>query len=143
MTKGHLLGLGNGAREAVEDEAVLAGGLGQVVLDQVYNKFVGDELAGLHKLVGLLAQRRARLDGRAKHVTSGQMANWLSLMRKEHTPTLSHNGTSKLFHELGSLGALARARRAHEDDAGLVVRHLSPRVFNVAQGTGESYLNLT
>ena len=54
-----LLGLGDGAREAVEQEPGLGVGLGQPVLDHGHGDLVGNEVAGVHVGLGLLARARS------------------------------------------------------------------------------------
>jgi len=98
-----LLRLRDGAREAVEHKAALARRLVEVLADQVHDEVVRHELAGVHDVLGLLAERRLRLHGGAEHVARREVAH------------------AVLLDELGRLRALARAGRAHEHhaDAGL------------------------
>jgi hypothetical protein len=69
----HGVGLRDGAREAVEQEAVGAVGLGDALLDQADDDVVADQRAGVHHLLGGQAQRRAGLDGGAQHVAGGDL----------------------------------------------------------------------
>jgi hypothetical protein len=64
------LGLGNGAREAVEDEARLALGVVlELALDHANHDLVADETALVHDLLGLSAQLGLLCDLGAEHVT--------------------------------------------------------------------------
>ena len=91
------LGLGDRAGEAVEEGAVRAVGLGEALLDETDDDVVGHELALVHHGLGGEAERRAGLDGGAKHVARRNLRN-----------------AELLADELG-LRALAGARRSDED----------------------------
>ena len=69
------IGLAEGAREAVEHVARLAVVLLQAVLDQADDDVVGHEAAGIHDLLGLEAQRGARLHRGAQHVAGRDLRN--------------------------------------------------------------------
>ena len=88
------LGLGDRAGHAVQDEAGLAVVLGQALGDDADDHLVGDQLAGVHVLLGLQAHRRAVLHGGPEDVASGD------------------GGDVQLLVQDLSLGALAGARRA-------------------------------
>ena len=62
------LGLDDGAREAVEQEAVARVVLLEALDDDPDDHVVGHELAGVHEALGLGAQRAAVLDGQAQDV---------------------------------------------------------------------------
>src|SRR5260221_2165016 len=93
------LRLGDVAREAVEEEAVRGVGLGQPVADDVYRELVRDQLPGVGVLLRLHAQGGAAADVRAEDVAGGDL---------RHAQVVGD--------ELG-LRALARTRRAYENDA--------------------------
>lgn len=83
-------GLGDGAGEAVEDEAVLALLVRlELRLDHVDHDVVRDKAAGVHNLLGGLAELGLSLDLSAEHVAGSEVAD----------AVLVGNG--------GSLGALA------------------------------------
>ena len=66
------LGLGHGAREAVEDKAALAlGVLVQLLLDHANNDVVADEAAVVHDLLGLKTEGGLLGDLGSEHVTGG------------------------------------------------------------------------
>src|SRR3954471_25017065 len=67
--RAQLLGLRDGAREAVEEEPGLGVGLGQAVADHRHGDLVGDQVAGVHVDLGLLAQLRLAADVGAEDVT--------------------------------------------------------------------------
>ena len=69
----HRLGLRDGAREAVEQEAVGAIGLRDALLDQADDDVVADQAASVHHLLGGQAERRAGLDRGAQHVAGGDL----------------------------------------------------------------------
>mmetsp|Transcript_16232 Transcript_16232/g.43734 ORF Transcript_16232/g.43734 Transcript_16232/m.43734 type:complete len:260 (-) Transcript_16232:22-801(-) len=102
-----LLGLLHGAREAVEDEAVLALLLGDGILDDAHHDLVGHKASRLHHLVRGLAHLRASGHGSAEHVAGGQVAQAEALL------------------DYGRLRALARSWRAHKDHA-LLIRLVEP-----------------
>ena len=62
------LGLGDGPGEAVQDEPVLAVLLGQAVLDDADEDFIGHQLAALHIGLGLQAHLRAAFQRFAENV---------------------------------------------------------------------------
>ena len=95
----HRVGLRDGAREAVEQEAVGAVGLGDALLDQADDDVVADQAAAVHHLLGRHAQRRAGLDGGAQHVAGGDLRDAVLLA--------DHRG----------LRALAGAGRAQQDQS--------------------------
>src|SRR3954451_1446259 len=95
------LGLLVRAWEAVEEEAVLGVGLGEPVEDHADDDLVGDQVAAVHVLLGLLAEVRAVLDGLAQHVARGDV------------------GEREVLLEALGLGALARAGRAEQDEVEL------------------------
>ena len=64
----HCIGLGDGAGETIEQEAVGAVGLRDALLDQVDDQVVTDQTTGLHHGLGLQAQGGAGLDRGAQHV---------------------------------------------------------------------------
>jgi hypothetical protein len=85
------LGLGDRPREAVEDEAALALLVGlELALDHANDNVVADEAAGVHDLLGLLAERGLLGDLGSEHVTGGllnfivvsepglQIRNWVA-----------------------------------------------------------------
>jgi hypothetical protein len=91
------LGLGNGAGEAVEDEAGRPGVEVELLFDQGYDYLVGDQRAGIHDSGDLVAQFRSRCARGAQHVPGGQL------------------DIATVGHKLPGLGSLARGRRAEED----------------------------
>jgi len=93
------LGLGHGAREAVEDEAPFGVRLGQALADDADDQLVGDQFAPFHDGLGLLPQGGAGGHRRAQQVTGGDL------------------GDLVLFHQALGLGALAGSGGAHEGDA--------------------------
>ena len=99
------LGLGERARKAVQDEPALGVGLRQPLADHADDDVVGHEVAAGHDLLGHQPQLGAVPNGLAQHVAGGDVGE----------PVLRRNARS--------LGALAGAGRAHEDQ---VERHLRP-----------------
>ena len=95
------LGLRDRAREAIEQEAV--GGLAAVdaLHDHLADQVVRDEVALLHVLLGLLADRGLLLDREAQDVAGGVV------------------GQVEIVDEALGLGALAGAGRAEEDEVHL------------------------
>ena len=91
------LGLGDGAGEAVQQEAVHAFRALELRLDHAFDDFVGNEGACLDEGLGLEAERRARGDLAAEEFTRGEVAEVV------------------LLHHGAGLGALAGARRAEEN----------------------------
>jgi hypothetical protein len=71
----HGVGLRQGAREAVEQEAVGTVALRDAFLDQADDDVIADQAAAVHHLLGGQAQRRAGLDGGAQHVAGGNLRN--------------------------------------------------------------------
>jgi hypothetical protein len=71
----HGLRLRNGAREAVEQVAVLAVVLGQAILDHADDDGVRHQAAGIHVLLGLEAESGAGLDLGAQHVAGRNLGN--------------------------------------------------------------------
>ena len=67
------LGLGDRAREAVQDRTAGSLGLAQLLHEHVDGDVVGDQLAAVHVGLGPLAQRRAVAQGRAEQVAGGQV----------------------------------------------------------------------
>lgn len=75
------LGLGNGTREAVEDEAGLALGVVlELALDHANHDLVADETALVHDLLGLSAQLGLLGDLSAEHIT-GSLRRVLVVVR--------------------------------------------------------------
>lgn len=71
------LGLGDRPGEAVEDEAALALLVGlELALDHADDDVVADEAAGVHDLLGLLAERGLLGDLGSEHVTGGLKFAW-------------------------------------------------------------------
>ena len=68
-------GLRDGPREAVEQEALGAIGLGDAFLDQGDDDVVGYQAAAVHHAFHLLAERAAGLDCGAQHVAGGDLRN--------------------------------------------------------------------
>ena len=71
----HGVGLRDGARKAVEQEALGAVGLGDAFLDQVDDQVIADQTARFHHRLGLQAQWRAGLDSGAQHVAGRDLRN--------------------------------------------------------------------
>ena len=91
----HGLGLGNGAREAVEQETVGAVVLGDAFLHQVDDQVVADQTARVHDLLGFDAQRGAGLDGGAQHVARGNLRNAVLLADEGGLGALAGAGCAK------------------------------------------------
>ena len=91
------IGLRHGAREAVEDEAVLAVGLVDALGDDAVDDLVGNQVAAIHDLLGREAHRRPGGDRRAQDIAGRELRN-----------------TELLDQDLG-LRALADARRSEKD----------------------------
>jgi hypothetical protein len=105
-------GLRDGAREAVEDEAVLHGTpLDEVLLHDADDDVVGHQLAGVHVGLHLGTDGRAVLDRGAEDIAGGQVLD------------------AETLGEHRGLRALPRARLAEQDDTRtyLHVRRGSPR----------------
>jgi hypothetical protein len=94
-----LLGLRDGPREAVEEEPDLRIGLGQAVLHHRHGDLVGDEVAGVHVDLRLLAELGLTADVGPEDVARRD--------RRNAEPT---------GDDL-RLGALARSGGPQEDDA--------------------------
>ena len=88
------LGLRNGAGHAVQDKALLAVCLGQTLGDHADDHFIGDQLAGVHILLGLQTHGGAVLHGGPQDVAGG------------------NGGNVELFTKDLCLGAFASTRRA-------------------------------
>ncbi len=69
------LGLGHGAGEAVQDEALLAVGLRQAILDDADDHFIGHQFPGIHEFLGLAAHFGAFFDRGAENVAGGDLRN--------------------------------------------------------------------
>ena len=95
----HGLRLGNGAGEAVQQEAVGAIRLRDTFFDQADDDVVGDELTCVHHGLGLEAQLGARLDRRTQHVAGGDLRNTV------------------FFHDELSLGTFAGTRCSQQNNA--------------------------
>ena len=95
------LGLVESAGEAVEDEALLARGTLEGLLDHADNDIVGNEASGVHDAPDLKTHRSLVLDGIAKDVARRKVADALLLLDDR------------------SLGPLTAARRADEDDTSI------------------------
>jgi len=67
------LGLGDRARESIENETALRIGFTDAVLDDPDDDVVGDQRAGLHHRLGLQADRRSRLDRGAQHIAGREL----------------------------------------------------------------------
>ena len=87
------LGLGNGPGEAVQDETAFAVLLGQAVLDDADEDFIGHQLAAFHVGLGLQAHFRAALQRLTENVPRRDGGDVVSLA------------------DLFRLGAFAGARR--------------------------------
>ena len=98
----YLFSLRQSAREAVEDEAVLARRRVDGVPDELDHQLIGHELAALHDRTGDLTKRRVGSHGGAQHIASGEVADRLALA---------------LGLDLLGLGSLTRGGRANENDA--------------------------
>ena len=66
-------GLLQGAREAIQDHAVLAVGLIDPVGNDLDDDLVRDEVAGIHDGLGALAHLAARLNGGTEHLPGGKL----------------------------------------------------------------------
>ena len=73
------LGLGNGAREAVEQEALGAVGFLQARFHDAHDQRIRDQIASFHVGVGLLAQFRAGLHCAAQDVAGGNLHRAVNL----------------------------------------------------------------
>jgi hypothetical protein len=93
------LRLGGRPRETVQHEAGGAVRTGETLLHEPDHHVVGHEPAGVHVALGFEPERRLRRHRLAQHVASG------------------HLGHAPLRGEGARLSALARPRRAEEDDA--------------------------
>ena len=90
-------GLGEGPREAVEDEPPAGVGLGQALPDHGHDQVVGDELPPLHDGLRLLAESGLLADGLPQDLARGDGRN------------------AQPLRQLARLGSLAAARRPEED----------------------------
>jgi hypothetical protein len=132
-------GLGNGARETVEDEArrhvstaascllfrnpsndvpVLALlVVVQLVLDHANHDLVRHQLALVHNLLGLATELGLSGDLRAQHVAGGQVASAVLLLDLRGLGTLAYWGLSYELPLSSRGNVLTSARRANEDHA--------------------------
>ena len=92
------LGLRDGAGEAVHEEALGGVGFLQPVLDDADDHAVGDQVAGVHVLLGFQAHGGLVLDRVAQDVAGGDV------------------GDAVLGHDTAGLGALAGSGRAQQDE---------------------------
>src|SRR3954453_4229563 len=113
------LGLLVGAREAVEEEAVLGVRLGEPVEDHADDDLVGDEVAAVHVLLGLLAEVRLLLDRLAQHVPRRDVRE------------------REVLLEALRLGALSRAGRAEQDEVELGHRERESQHAAIAGGDAD------
>lgn len=65
------LGLGDSARETVQDETVLAVILRDAILQQVDDQLIRDKLPSVHILLGFLSKRGVICNGLAENVAGG------------------------------------------------------------------------
>ena len=93
-----MLGLGRGAREAVEDEAFHAGVGVEFRSDHAFDHFIGNEKALVDECLGLLAERRPVCDFTAQEVAGRYVTQ------------------AEAFDHQGRLGPFARARRAEDQE---------------------------
>jgi len=107
----HRFGLRNGAREAVEQIAVLAVRLLKARLHHADDDVVGDEAASIHDGLGLHAKLGAGLDLRTQHVAGGDLRN------------------AVFFLDVIGLGAFAGARAAQQNQTHCV----SPSIMDVSK----------
>ena len=91
----HRLGLRNGAREAVEEEAARAIGGLDALLHEADDDLVGDELAAIHDLLGREPERRAGLDRGAQHVAGGDLRDAVALRDERGLGALARSGTAQ------------------------------------------------
>src|SRR5438132_677243 len=92
------LRLGGGTWKAVEDRPFLRLGLRQFLFDEAQDHGVGNELAVVHVLLRLHAERRPGLHGLPQDIARGDLGE-----------------AQALRHDL-ALGTLARSRRAEEEN---------------------------
>src|SRR5699024_8551324 len=92
-------GLGFGAWKAVEHEAVFGVFLLDALEHHADDHAIWDEVAALHKLIGLFTECGAGLDSGAQHVSGGDMWDGQSL------------------EQLSGLGSFARTWRSNQDHA--------------------------
>src|SRR5690606_31247194 len=83
------LGLRDGAREAVEDEALAAIRLLDALGDHLDHQGVGHQLPLVHDLPGLAPELAARGDGSAQHVTGRELLQAVLLLEDLRLGTLS------------------------------------------------------
>jgi len=93
------IGLGNRAREAVEQEAVFAIRFGDALAHRGDDDVIGDQFAAVHDGLGLHTQIRAGAHGSAQHVPRRDLRDAVTL------------------GDVRGLGALAGPRCAQKDDA--------------------------
>ena len=93
------IGLSDGAREAVEQEAVAAVVGLDAFLDQAEDDVIRYQEPGIHDLLGFQAQRRAGADRGAQHVAGGNL------------------GDAEFLGDGLGLGAFSRTRGAQKDDS--------------------------
>ncbi len=96
------VGLWNGAREAVKEEALGAVRLGDAFLNQTDDDVVADQGARVHDGLGLQAQRRARFDRRAQHVAGGDLRDAVFLADERGLRALSGAGGAEQDQSHGS-----------------------------------------
>src|SRR5882672_7147898 len=94
----HRLSLGDGARKSVEQVAVPAIQVLEALFHEADDDVVGDELPGVHDLLGGESERRARLHGSAQHVAGGDLGN------------------PEVIADKSRLGALAGSRRPEKNE---------------------------
>src|SRR6266851_5165450 len=104
----HRFRLGNGARKAVEQVAVLAIQVLQPFLHQPDDDVVGNELPRVHDLLCRKTKRRARLYRGAQHVPRRDLRN------------------AEVFPDEACLGALTSAGWSQEDQSHYCARRLRP-----------------
>src|SRR5574343_788114 len=97
----HGLSLRNGARETVEQVAVLAVVLGQAILDHADDDSVRHQAARVHVLLGFEAKRGAGLDLSAQHVAGGNLrdAELLADESSLRSLTGARSAQQNQFHE--------------------------------------------
>ena len=95
VVEGH--SLGRGARETVENEALLAVGLAQALVHEVDDQAIGNQVARIHVALGLFAELGLVLYRSAQDVARGNM------------------GRGEFLNQLGGLRTLAGARGAQQN----------------------------
>ena len=96
VVEGH--SLSRGAREAVENEALLAVGLAQALVHEVDDQAIGNQIARIHVALGLLAELGLVLHRGAQNVARGNVRR------------------GEFLNQLGGLRTLAGARGAQQHD---------------------------